>query len=550
MESTGKTVLDAVKSKTAEFIDRLPNESRITVLPLCGGLTSQYMQAWQSREDALEALRGLEPLDLKVSATEVADLATQARELVPTLPKRVVLLGDQQAVNWPADSQKLFAGLADMQVVSFAPRGVENSWVADFRLRDGLADGEHPTELLATLRHEGLDERRNVEVVLSINDRAVESQKVDLQPGQAREITFRHQFPRPSVPGKVEQVRAKVSLAEDRLPADDSRYLVVPVASQVPLVFIDQLGPEQEDRRRGLYGETWPLRVLLSPITDRTASPQQQLIQIRHASVRNLLEQRQALLREARMVVIAGVNLPGSIVPLLREYVEQGGQLILAGGAEFDPAEWHRTAWLDGRGILPLPLESEPFGKEPSQTVGQLHPIQLDFESMKNEYFLVKGEDEKEQAMRFVPLLFFKTLKADGSEEQLVRMADLERKRIEERIEDMDREAKEAEEEKRGNKPREQSARKVKPKPHRWLAWEFDRAADPWASLPTGAGLWNNGSERGGLACWLDLPMACRSWSTDRLNAGGSCWPRAGSNPIGPPWRESIQSMCSIGSSA
>ena len=44
------------------------------------------------------------------------------------------------------------------------------------------------------------------------------------------------------------------------------------------------------------------------------------------------------------------------MVPLLADYVRQGGQLVLAAGAQFDPALWQEQAWLNGQGILPLPL--------------------------------------------------------------------------------------------------------------------------------------------------------------------------------------------------
>jgi len=39
-------------------------------------------------------------------------------------------------------------------------------------------------------------------------------------------------------------------------------------------------------------------------------------------------------------------------VPLLRDYVKQGGQLLIAAGAEFNPDAWNAAAWKDGEGIL------------------------------------------------------------------------------------------------------------------------------------------------------------------------------------------------------
>ena len=125
---------------------------------------------------------------------------------------------------------------------------------------------------------------------------------------------------------------------------------MVPVLSAMPVLFIDQYGRD-EDPQKSRYGETRALCKLLSfvhrrgrasatgatsPHQDRTARPQDA--------------------GRARLVVIAGVADPGPAVSLLREFVTQGGQLLIAAGGDFDPAAWTRSAWLDGAGILPAPL--------------------------------------------------------------------------------------------------------------------------------------------------------------------------------------------------
>src|SRR6185369_6577640 len=89
----------------------------------------------------------------------------------------------------------------------------------------------------------------------------------------------------------------------------------------------------------------------------------------------------------ARLVVIAGVADPGPAVPLLRDFVRQGGQLFIAAGGDFDPAAWTRSAWLDGAGILPAPLAEQAFGQTPEEAKSELRPFFLSFPSMGHEYF-------------------------------------------------------------------------------------------------------------------------------------------------------------------
>ena len=78
------------------------------------------------------------------------------------------------------------------------------------------------------------------------------------------------------------------------------------------------------------------------------------LVKIRHITLDELT---QDILSDARLVVMAGIKEPGEhVVAPVAEYVQQGGQLILAAGADFDPQAWTDAAWKQGAGILPMPL--------------------------------------------------------------------------------------------------------------------------------------------------------------------------------------------------
>ena len=79
----------------------------------------------------------------------------------------------------------------------------------------------------------------------------------------------------------------------------------------------------------------------------------------------------QTLLADARLVVIGGIRSPEDRTPLLREFVEQGGALVIAAGGEFDPAAWTAAAWNDGLGILPAPLKPALVGQLPQAATGR-----------------------------------------------------------------------------------------------------------------------------------------------------------------------------------
>jgi hypothetical protein len=417
------SLLDAAKAKVPELLDRLPPGSRISLLPTCGIAGSFTAEPWPGREEALKALARIEVVDRPLRPTPTIDLAIDACKHLPSMPgKQLYLVTNQQVNHWPGEAlqEHLKRLPVPMEVVQVAADFYENAWVADFALRDGMADSETPGVFTAKIGFQGTAPRHGVQVTLTVDGVTVAAETVDLQPGQLREVQFPpYRFEATPEPGKPAFVVAQVSIPADRLPLDDQRFLVVPVLAAVPVVFVDQHGTE-EDLHQNRRGDTFWLRHLLAPLTDRSAQ-QRQWIQIRHVKMEQLSRE---VLADARLVVIAGVADPKGSVPLLQEYVEQGGNLVLAAGGDFDPAAWTREAWLDGNGILPVPLEPTAVGQLPSEAGSDLKPLLLDFDSLVHQYFWPEGASEQEVRDSLGPqCLFFKAMAARTDDQVLDQAA-------------------------------------------------------------------------------------------------------------------------------
>lgn len=440
-ESLDGSLLDQAKTRAAEFIDALPSESRIHLIPLCGGEAGGSTSAYRNKADARAALDRIKALDRTGRASHGFDLALQASRQVPELEtKRVVFLSDQQASLWTGGvAKQQLKELADVQILQIAAESVENIWVSDFSLLDGIADTETPSVFLATIRHAGDQPLADVQVTLKIDGLDVATQLTELEPGQAREVEFRHKLDHVTDSGELSDsagrsafVQATVTVSADggdRLVRDNSRHLVVPVVAGLPVVFIDQYG-DTEDVDRNEIGETYRLRRLLAPQTASEEETGRQLIRIRHLTMDRVDEET---LSDARLVVIAGVESPGEAVPVLRQYVEQGGPLVIAAGAEFDPDQWHEAGWLGGAGILPLPLDSEPIGQLPEVALGQLEPFFLDFRSLQHDYFLIEGESTEALQDLYRMPIFFKAIGTNAETATVDELVELETQRIEER---------------------------------------------------------------------------------------------------------------------
>jgi hypothetical protein len=439
VEALGGTLLDRAKGKAAEFIDSLPPESRITVIPLAGSEDPSFtLNAYPNKEDARRQLDRVKLVDTEGSVRTGLEQADQACQQVPDLPsKRVVVLTDLQANAWQSGvAPEMLQRLTGMQIVDVATSQARNVWVSDFHLEDGLASAEVPCRLLARIQASGSDGNAGsnsfeVQARLLIDGNEVASQAVELSPGQSREVEFTHQFDvlaDPLKPGSAVAtlvVQSEIQSA-DQLPADDRQQIVVPIVASLPVVFVDQFG-DDENLDKNKIGETYALRHLMAPRTSSDKA-QRRLIHIEHVRFEQLTPE---LLETARLVIIGGVERPDeAVIPMLREYVQQGGPLVILAGGNFDPVTWQERAWLDGRGILPAPLDAKPLGVTPEEAPQQLQPFYAEFSSMQHDFFLVDGEDPKSLASLFEATPFFKAVRVDSGGAVVDAMLKSETKRL------------------------------------------------------------------------------------------------------------------------
>jgi hypothetical protein len=433
-ETLEGSLLELAKRKAREFIEILPRGSRMTIIPACGARDFVNVDALASRDEALDALARIEVVDRSANITRVHELARQAAEVSPEFPKQILFLSDQQQLTWQnATAADAGAGLAPIQCVSVRPSEWENTWVADLHVQDGLADMETPATVIAEIAHQGPSPRRDLQVALLSGDTTLGQQTITVEPGDARrEVSFECVLggigPAPAA-GQVAFLPLTAKITADRLPADDQRSLSVPVVAALPVVFIDEVADEDEDVIRNRLGETRHLRKLLAPRQTRGDAPRQ-LIKVRHLTPDAVSRD---VLADARLVVIAGVTEPGAMAAVLADYVKQGGQVLLATGANFDPDAWNAGAWLDGEGLLPLRLKSALIGVTPEESPERLAPFQLSVTSMADEaIFHLADVPRADLEALYAEPFFFKAVEVDESAESLEAIATAELLRIEE----------------------------------------------------------------------------------------------------------------------
>jgi hypothetical protein len=471
-----RSLLDEAKARAMRLIDRLPEGSHIAVLPVCGPYDRFTLDPYPNKDDARAAVERITVVDRQSTGASALALARDACAQAPEFPaaaKRVVFIGDQQEVNWPEGVlASHIGGLPEFQVVDVSATDASNAWVESVELEDGIADTQSPTKIIARVRCEGREPRENVQVSLWVDDDEVASQTIDrLEPDSARELTFHHQFDVALSPGETRQVPVRVTLPPDRLTMDDTRCLAATVVAALPVVFVDELGSEGEQSQRQVFGETRPLRRILAP-SDTASESAPPLVSIRHTTIDRI---DRKLLTDARLVVIAGIEQPGeAAVKLLRDYVSQGGQIVIAAGARFSAERWNDQAWQNGDGILPAPLDGL-FGESLEDNPAKLNPIHIAYDSLAGQdEFHIAGESEDSQAAFYRDPLFFKIVRVDASSKAIEAFVDREKQRLSE-TRTPDASNNQASDDTKTSSPSESATR--------WLAWRME----PIASATTTA---------------------------------------------------------------
>ncbi len=420
------SLLSKAKQADVQIVERLPDGSNVSVLASSGSSEFDSEMPTSDLQSVLDAIDRIEIADTSASINAILAKAVSAAEFETNLPRRTVLLTDQQAMTWEGyDSSDSTSSPRSLQIVDLAPPDRDNAWVAGIEVQDGFAEARTQATIRVLIQRSGGKAVRNSEVSLLVNDQLVATKSVALEAGDSSQVvTFDHSFIT-SGANDTTFVPVKATLTPDRLKVDDTRYALVPVVTRLPVVFVDQFGASEEDVRRGRIGETHALRRLLN--SDRDDDLRKIVVGQTHIAIDELDVNS---IERAKLIVIAGVPSPQGKVTLLREYLTDGGQLLIAAGGEFSASSWQDFAWENGGGILPARLTGNLIGTTPDETKGALEPKLLAFESLENSELLrLPGVSDESLRDLYGEALFFKTAEIDemqGSKQKHRVLARLE----------------------------------------------------------------------------------------------------------------------------
>ncbi len=314
-----------------------------------------------------------EPLDVAATLQAAAAWAESAGAAAGV---SLHLYSDQQRRDWLASDGSRDAAIDEalarlrqlgirVQVHPLGATKPRNATVTDLGCAHALLCVDLPTSFQVRVDNRGADAIAGLEVELWIDDVLQGSRKVNLDPGESKEVGFPYVF------RQTELARVKALLKSDDLEEDNARHGVFPVRDAVKVLVVDG-GEEGADE-----GSEVDFLVPAIGADLTTPGATERLTPFRCDVIAS---ERLAVtpLAPYAVVVLADVGtLSEEDSRQLEAFLRAGGGVLLFLGKRCDPESWRRLAFRDGDGWLPY-VPGKAFEDLREETAYRLDIVQKD----------------------------------------------------------------------------------------------------------------------------------------------------------------------------
>jgi hypothetical protein len=314
------------------------------------------------REPAFEQDVVLPEIDRLQLTDEPGDLAPALAEAVEILAdsraprtKEVIFLSDFQRLTWGGDTSAktdmpaLFRKIgekAKIVLIGVGDGRTDNVAVTSLAAVDPIVLPDRPARLRAALRNFGTAPLAGVRCELYADNYLVAFKPVDLPAREETVVEFPYEFRRSG------EHAVEVRLPADRLPADNRRWLSVPVTDQIRVLVVNG-----HEGGRPAENASHYVRTVLAPSTAReswSGATQPKVINEADLTAEDLSKFDCVFLCNVALVTRTEAD-------LLQAYAESGGGIVFALGDRVKPANYNAVLYRDGKRVLPAMLEG-PIG--------------------------------------------------------------------------------------------------------------------------------------------------------------------------------------------
>ena len=275
---------------------------------------------------------------------------------VDQLQREVVLLTDDQAASWRREDEKSWRQLENLfEITPLPPRlwslpviGEEelaaseaNSGLEPPTLSREVSVADRSIQIKTQARHWGeTSVSRTVHLSIDGQRLGMQSRQLELAPGSSSALTFDYQ---PTTPGSH---LVTIEWERDNWPGDDIVQSVLQVRPQISVMMIENNSSSDPTLSQSFY-----LATAFAP----SGENREELLVAFEA--RETFPEAPSDMAETDLICLANVRaLSSEQLSLLRDYVHQGGSLLLMPGDLSEAETWNRTILEPQTGLLPLQL--------------------------------------------------------------------------------------------------------------------------------------------------------------------------------------------------
>ena len=380
-EVDGQTATDRMKEQALELIDGLTAADGVQVLLAAGGewATAEPVAADGSGKQRLrDIVENVEPTLGAANLLECLQAGVHLQSESDLTGRRVVVFTDDQAGSWRVDAAGAWRQLAlDREAVAFPvtievvdcslnESEVENLAVASVRAAKNLIRPGEQAELAAEIVNTGELPTPPTSVEWLVGNKTVQRSPLGaLEPGAKTQITTSLRL----ADTGIFAVSSRI-VGEDQLPLDQENSLVLEVADELPILFVEA--------QRGAGSSVTGPELFAAALGFKNNEPQPW-----HSVYRPEAIEPAALathpLSEYRAIVINNIEeLNHETLDRLDSFVRMGGGLWVGLGEATDRVAFNRDWYSDGDGLSPVALDSLEVIEKADDAAATVHPPSRD----------------------------------------------------------------------------------------------------------------------------------------------------------------------------
>ena len=321
----------------------------------------------QSIQELQRILADAQTTSLRLDMLKGVEAAKILFDKVPQDQRLLYLVSDFRQRDWTEpDAAGLFKKLEELSTAKVkinlvdtahpyrndlqqTPLYHDNLAVTELRPETRIAARNTPVQFSVTVANYGASERRNVRVAVKVNggERLEGSVAMTIPAGGTKTGSFQVSFDQLG----FNQVSANLEKEEVGLQEDNTRYAVIEVRKQVPVLLID--GDPTNGQKPG--GDRFHLQAVFTAAHNYEVVP---------GGIEDL--QKSNLDRYSAVYLLNVREVPPKARDSLENYVRAGGSVAFFMGDLVRADQYNKELYRDGKGVFPVLLADRPSPELPS----------------------------------------------------------------------------------------------------------------------------------------------------------------------------------------